>query len=295
MEFPIVKEVESHRVSISSDQVDRVLKEIGEDRADILVARAEFLDYRLFFPSEFSTGGVEVKLDIHTSEIEFNGRSHEFRLLRTKVHGGKIRIEIELRAKNIRTGEKLVLSFSQDGKVGMMLGERPYRVEGIEVDNALNCMRIAYPEGEAEYSFNLKPLSGQVGRHSYEIPLRKSKGRSSIGLKEELRRLLGYDAEMELEEGMGSKYGLLVGFDNGKKAYTGASRLIIPVPEDVGKIEWMEIVPIEGKISQLLHKILEAGDSSKVTNIIGEAGERMVIEGYEEKGISYRKDLLAEF
>ncbi|MEM3647125.1 MAG: hypothetical protein QW334_03155, partial [Thermofilum sp.] len=54
MEFPIVKEVESHRVSIQSDQVDQVLKEIREDRAEILVAKAEFLDYRLFFPREFS-------------------------------------------------------------------------------------------------------------------------------------------------------------------------------------------------------------------------------------------------
>ncbi|MCX8183471.1 MAG: hypothetical protein N3F08_03525 [Crenarchaeota archaeon] len=195
----------------------------------------------LFFQRIFSTSGIEMRLDIYSSRMELNGRNYELKLLQTRVYERKIRLDVELQAKNIRTGEKLVLFFTQDGKVGMMLGGRHYPIEGVKMDNALNCMEIAYAEGRAEYSFNLKPLSEQTGRHSYEIPLREDEGKSSIGLKEELRRLLGYDAGMELEEGMGSKYGLLAGFDNGRKAYTGTSRLVITIPEGVRKIEWIEI------------------------------------------------------
>ncbi|MEM3389879.1 MAG: hypothetical protein QXI42_04415 [Thermoproteota archaeon] len=290
MEFPIVKEVESHRVSIQSEQVDQVLKEIGEDRADILVAKAEFLDYRLFFPRMFSARGIEVNLDIYGNKMELNGRGYEFRLKRTRVHDGKLRVYVELQAKNLKTGEWLMLSFSQDGRVGMELGERPYSAEEIRMNDKLNYIEIAYSEGEAEYSFNLKPLSEQIGRYSYEIPLREGEGRSSIGLKEEMRRLLGYDAGTELEEGMGSKYGLLAGFDNGRKAYTGASRLVITVPEGASKIEWVEIVSIEDKnsIQRLLHEVIETKNSVK----IGEAGERIAILR-EIEGINYQKDILA--
>ncbi|MBO3808364.1 MAG: hypothetical protein FGF50_02070 [Candidatus Brockarchaeota archaeon] len=295
MEFPIVKEVESHRVSISSDQVEQVLKEIGEDEAEILVAKAEFLDYRLSFPRSFSASGIEMKLDIYGNEIKLNGRSYEFRLKRTRVHDGKIRAYVELPAKNLKTGEKLVFFFSQDGKVGMELGGRPYRADEIRMDDKLNYIEIVYSEGEAEYSFNLKPLSEQMGRYFHEIPLGKHEKKSSFGLKEELRRLLGYDAEMELEEGMGSKYGVLVGFDNGGKAYTGTSRLVITVPEGASKIEWIGIVSIKDTIPRLLHEIIKAGSSSKVANKIGEAGARIVIEGYEEKEISYKRDILMKF
>ena len=291
MEFPVVKEVESNRVSISRDQVDQVLKEIGQDWAEILVTKAEFLDYRLFFPKEFSVGGIEMKLNIYGNEVEFNGRSYGFKLLQTNVHGGKIRVNAEFEAKNLKTGEKLVLFFRQDGKVGMVLGGRPYYIEGIKVDKALNWVEITYSEGNAEYSFNLKPLSEQICRYACEILLREGEGRSSIGLKEELRRLLGYDAGVELEEGMGSKYGIIVSFDNGRKAYTGTNRLVITVPEGVSKIEWIKIVSIKERTPSLLHEVIEAGgDPKKVSHQIGEAGERIVILGYGE--VNYQKDIL---
>lgn len=169
----------------------------------------------------------------------------------------------------------------------MELGGRHYRAGEIRMNDKLNYIEIVYSEGEAEYSFNLKPLSGQIGRYFYEILSREGEGRSSIGLKEELRRLLGYDAEMELEEGMGSKYGLLVQFDNGRKAYTGTSRLVVTVPEGASKIKWVEIICIEDTISCLLHEVIETEDSFK----IGEAGEYITILGY--KGINYQRDILA--
>ncbi|MCX8183470.1 MAG: hypothetical protein N3F08_03520 [Crenarchaeota archaeon] len=53
------------------------------------------------------------------------------------------------------------------------------------------------------------------------------------------------------------------------------------------------IISIEGKIPRLLHELIEAGGSSKVAHKIGEAGARIVIEGYEEKGIHYRRELVA--
>ena len=101
-----------------------------------------------------------------------------------------------------------------------------------------------------------------------------------------MRRLLGYDAGMELEEGMGSKYGILVGFDNSRKAYTGTSRLVITVPEDASKVEWIEVVFIEDGIPRLLHEVIETRNSIK----IGEAGEYIVIEGYGR--INYQRDIL---
>ena len=185
-----------------------------------------------------------------------------------------------------------MLFFRQDGKVGMVLGGRSYYIEGIKVDNALNWVEIMYPEGNAEYSFNLKPLSEQICRYACEISLREGEGRSSIGLKEELRRLLGYDAGVELEEGMGSRYGIIVSFDNGRKAYTGTNRLVITVPEGVSKIEWIKIVSIKERAPSLLHEIIEAGgDPKKVSHQTGEAGERIVILGYGE--VNYQKDILA--
>ncbi|MBO3800086.1 MAG: hypothetical protein FGF52_03410 [Candidatus Brockarchaeota archaeon] len=77
----------------------------------------------------------------------------------------------------------------------------------------LNLIEIGYGEDTAEYSFNLKPLDAQMGKIPCEIAI---EDRERIRLKEELFRLLGYDALKELERGIGSNYGILVGFDNGK-------------------------------------------------------------------------------
>jgi len=108
--------------------------------------------------------------------------------------------------------------------------------------------------------------------------------------------LLGYDALKELEEGIGSKYEILVGFDNGEKAYCGGKELRVHVPEGASRIEWIKIICIEGKqeeVTRLLHEIIEAEDKDKVSVKIGEAGERIVIEGYGK--INYQEDILKAF
>ncbi len=56
-----------------------------------------------------------------------------------------------------------------------------------------------------------------------------------------------------------------------------------------------KIVSIKDTIPRLLHEIIEAGSYSKAANKIGEAGARIVIEGYEEKGMSYKRDILMKF
>jgi len=108
-----------------------------------------------------------------------------------------------------------------------------------------------------------------------------------------LFRLLGYNALKELEEGIGSKYGILVRFDNGKSAYCGNKEFMVVVPEGANKIEWIRIICIEGKqeeVTRLLHEIIEAEDKEEVSNQIGRAGEYIVIEGYGK--INYQKDIL---
>jgi len=136
----------------------------------------------------------------------------------------------------------------------------------------------------------LKPLSEQMGRHPYEIQLEEGKDR--VRLKEKLFRLFGYNALEELEGGIGSKYGIFVGYDNGKKAYCGSSELRAKVLEGASKIEWIEIVSIEDEkgLPHLLHEIIEAGPKDSSVRI-GEVGERVVILG-EMKGVNYQRDIL---
>jgi hypothetical protein len=169
-------------------------------------------------------------------------------------------------------------------------------VERIDVDSKLKLIRVKYSDGSigsrvAEYSFNLKPLSEQMGKIPCEILLEEDQTR--IGLKERLFRLLGYDALKELEEGIGSKYGILVGFDGGKKAYCGGKELRVHVPEGASKIEWIKVVSIKERTSSLLHEIIEAEDKEKVSVKVGEAGEHIVIEGYGK--INYQEDILKAF
>jgi len=160
----------------------------------------------------------------------------------------------------------------------------------INVDASIKLVRIKYEDSIAEYSFNLKPLSEQMDKLFYGIPIEE--GQTCVRLKERLFRLLGYNALEELKEGIGSKYGILIGFNNGKKAYCGAKGLEVRVPEDVSKIEWIKVVSIEdrmeNRVPRLLHEIIEAGDLGEKGPEIGEAGEHIVILGYGK--INYQED-----
>ncbi|MEM2600117.1 MAG: hypothetical protein QW482_10525, partial [Thermoproteota archaeon] len=297
MEFAIVKNVKSDQVNIPVGEVNKALSEIGSEEAEISITTAEFSDYRLSFPMEFSISGAKVKLDLFNNEMEICGKIYRIKSS-PDVWGGRIRVDAELNAKGIR-GNILVLSFYQDGKIGVKYGEYSEPVEWIRIDEKLDWIEIGYKGDTAEYSFNLKPLSEQMSKHFYEILLEEGKDR--VRLKEELFRLLGYNALKELEDGIGSKYGILVGYDNGKKAYTGSSELRIRVPEETSKIVWIKIVSIgvegEKELPGLLHQIIEAkesGDLGKVRSQIGEAGERTVIGGEIEE-INYKEDIVKAF
>ncbi|MBO3808318.1 MAG: hypothetical protein FGF50_01815 [Candidatus Brockarchaeota archaeon] len=297
MEFWIAKEAEPEKVSISKSQVNQVLEKIGKDEAEILITKAEFFDYRLFFPKEFLISEVEMKLDLYNNKIELNGKSYEFELLRTYIRDGKLHVCMKFQAKNIWTGKELALFLSEDRSIGILLGEKFHSAEGIGVDNTLGLIEIMHEGRKAEYSFNLRSLKEQLreqSRYSYEILLED--GQSGAGLKRVLRRILGYDAEIELEESIGSEYGIAVGFDNGKKAYTGSSELLVKIPEGADKIEWIEIVSIKDEIPSLLQKIIKAGGSQEVAGEIGEVGARIVIkeEGEGEIKAGYRRHILTK-
>jgi hypothetical protein len=300
-EFSIVKDVESNQINMPKDEVERALDQISRDEAQVLITKVELFDYRLFFPTEFIVSDVGIKLDLFNNEIEIGGNRYGFKQ-KTHVWGGKIRVDAEFDGKNIE-GKNFVLSFYQDGKVGVKYGECSRLVERIDVDSKLKLIRVKYSDGsrvrEAEYSFNLKPLSEQMGKISCEILLEK--GQKGASLKERLFRLLGCDALKELEEGIGSKYGILVGFDGGKKAYCGAKELKIDIPEGTSKIEWIKVVSIKDEVTRFLHEIIEmwAGGNlgerelGEMNYKVGVASEHIVIEGYGK--INYQRDILKAF
>ena len=56
------------------------------------------------------------------------------------------------RWKNIE-GKNLVLSFYQDGKVGVKYGERPCPVKGVRIDAELKLIRVKYFDGNLKWKF----------------------------------------------------------------------------------------------------------------------------------------------
>ena len=278
-EFPIVKDVESNQINIPKDEVERALDQISRDEAQALITKVELFDYRLLFPTEFVASGVKVKLDLFNNEIEIGGNRYGFKQ-KTHVWGGEIRVDAELDGKNIE-GKNLVLSFYQDGEVGVKHGERSRLVERIDVDSKLKLIRVKYSEGskvhEAEYSFNLKPLSEQMGKILCEILSEEDQTR--IGLEERLFRLLGYDALEELKERIGKDAGedrriiLLVHFDDNKITYCGNKELRVRVPSGASKITSIEIIAHKELIGlkRLAADILANPENKYLRGELGEA------------------------
>jgi len=174
-----------------------------------------------------------------------------------------------------------VLSFYQDGEVGVKHGERSRLVERIDVDSKLKLIRVKYSEGskvhEAEYSFNLKPLSEQMGKILCEILSEEDQTR--IGLEERLFRLLGYDALEELKERIGKDAGedrriiLLVHFDDNKITYCGNKELRVRVPSGASKITSIEIIAHKELIGlkRLAADILANPENKYLRGELGEA------------------------
>jgi len=290
-EFSIVKDVESDVINIPKDEVERVLDQISRDEAQALITKVELFDYRLLFPTEFVVSDVKVKLDLFNNEIEIDGNRYGFKP-KTHVWGGKIRADAELDGKNIE-GKNLVLSFYQDGEVGVKHGERSRLVERIDVDAELKLIRVKYSEGseiyEAEYSFNLKPLSEQMGKISCEIL--SEEGQTRIGLKEWLFRLLGYDASEELKDRIGKDAGedrriiLLAHFDNNKIAYCGNKELRVSVPSGARKITSIEIIAYKELVGlkRLATDVLANPENTRLKGELGEriTNEKFIVDGNE--------------
>ncbi|MBO3842562.1 MAG: hypothetical protein FGF48_09155 [Candidatus Brockarchaeota archaeon] len=273
MEFPVKKNVESYQISIPKEQADRVLDQIGSDRAEILITKAELFDYRSFFPREFIVGGKKIMLDLFNNEMKVDGITYKFSADQG-VHIGKICVDAEFEGKNIG-GKNLVLSLYQDGGVRIRYGETPIPVEWIRIDEGLNLMEIRYDGHTAEYSFNLKPLDAQKGRISYEIAV---EGKGLIGLKERLFRLLGHDALRELENRIEDaneerRDVLFVRFDNGKIAYCRNKELEVYIPSGAGKITEIEIVPFKelSNLKKCAARVLEDPPSKELKGDLGEA------------------------
>lgn len=276
VQFPIRKDVRSDEVAIPKDCVNQILTKIGEDKATVYITKAEFFDYRLFFPKEFSVGGEGISIDLFFNEMKIGDRIYRYKQ-DTNIGEKGLYVNAEFEGKNIR-GKNLVLTFYQDGRVEIRYGENSYPINKISVDISLELMTIKY-EGydkvihEAEYSFNLNPLSAQM-ELSYEIPAEEGRMR----LKECLFRLLGYDALkefesriMDVDEDRGVV--LSVYFDNNKVACCGNDKFRVHVPSGANKITKMEIVPLKelSDPKKCAAKVLRDPESTKLKGGLGEA------------------------
>ncbi|MGB9718440.1 MAG: hypothetical protein ACPL4E_08390 [Thermoproteota archaeon] len=284
IEFSIVKDVESERISIPREQVDQILSQIGSYEAQVSVSKAELFDYRLLFPTEFFVKSKRIRIDLFNNEMEIDGMHYKFST-NPDVHEGRIRVDVEFEGKNIG-GKNLMLSFYEDGEVRIKYGYEARPIEKIEVDATRSLMRIEYLKSEekmAEYSFNSKPLSEQMGKISCEILLEE--GQDRIRLKEWLFRLLGYDALEELKERISKEISkdrrviLLVHFDNNKVVYCGSKELRVSVQNEARSITSIEIVAYK-ELMSLKQLAVNALDNPENTYWKGMLGEAIINEKF---------------
>ncbi|MGB9717715.1 MAG: hypothetical protein ACPL4E_04670 [Thermoproteota archaeon] len=285
IEFPVVKG-EPEVINIPKSQVNRVLKEIESKEASVTITKVEFLDYRLFFPTRFSVGTGEVELNLFINKMRIGGKYYQFNPS-TDVYGEKVYVDAEFEGRNI-FGKNLVLSFYQSGEIKIRYGTIPDRVEWIMVDPMLDLMTIHYYDSShgvsrnTEYSFNLKPLSEQLGKHPCEILVR---GQKYAALNEELFRLLGYKALDELKSRIGSdisesnKVVLFLYFDNGRVVYCGAKNPEVYVIQGASKITCVEIVPLEG-LTEVERYVVKVFENPQNTHWKGKLGETIAKELY---------------
>jgi len=185
-------------------------------------------------------------------------------------------------------GKPLTLVFYDDGRVSTLVGHNKFPLEDIQVDAVNEAVTLIYvKEGSVctpVYSLKAGDIKSAVNR-AFKWK-EDTKGREHIGLKEKLLVLLGYQAYQDLKEGIGRKYGILVEFDNGRKAYTGDESIAIHVPEGASKMETIVVTSIEEKMRHDLHDIIECfarGEERDAAIPIGRVGELIVYEKYSDK------------
>ncbi|MBO3841901.1 MAG: hypothetical protein FGF48_05740, partial [Candidatus Brockarchaeota archaeon] len=113
MEFWIAVTSETDTIHIPAGQAKKVLDQIRVGEAKISVIKVELIDFRLYFPKTFSAGGASFSADFYGNELKVNGKAYEISKQRPYAYGGKLHVDVTLKAKNIY-GDNPVLSFYDD-------------------------------------------------------------------------------------------------------------------------------------------------------------------------------------
>ncbi|MEM2608588.1 MAG: hypothetical protein QXT87_05040, partial [Thermoproteota archaeon] len=246
-EFPFTKETKSDGIWIPIREANKALDAIGKNEAEILITEVRASDYRLFFPSSFTVNGKQIRLDLFSNKIAFGANSYPCSMEADHIE------EIVFVKATVESGDTmgkpLTLVFYDDGRVSTLVGHNKFPLEDIQVDAVNEAVTLIYvKEGSVctpVYSLKAGDIKSAVNR-AFKWK-EDTKGREHIGLKEKLLVLLGYQAYQDLKEGIGRKYGILVEFDNGRKAYTGDESIAIHVPEGASKMETIVVTSIEEK------------------------------------------------
>jgi len=249
--------------------------------------------YELYFPKKFEVGaemglrfsnGKPDKIIIGGLGIEVTDSEEGY----YQNYGPSLKVATELKSM---CGAKLELVFYENGRVGIVAGGEPQPIKKASItESASGLVKILEIEYEGKkMRIALNPQSLEFNKE-YKVEIRVN-GQSGKGLVEILKEEFGYDGVEKIKESIGSKYVIIVEFDNGETTCCGSEKLRVRVPEGASTIKWIKVVTLEDYVSQLLVQIIEADDLGEVHDQIGEAGERIVIEG-EYKAMDYHKDIL---
>ncbi|MBO3842259.1 MAG: hypothetical protein FGF48_07580 [Candidatus Brockarchaeota archaeon] len=268
--------MESELVEIQEHQIDQVLNEIGSDEAQVSVTKAEFIDYRFFFPTDFLINGKKITLNLFKNEMKIDGVTYKFSA-DPNVFEGKIHVNAKFGGNNIN-GKNLVLSFYQDSELRIRHDVSSRLIKEIKIDTERDLMMIKYlgsdGERDAEYSFNFRSLNEQMDRIPCEMAVEDEE---RIRLKEELFRSLGYNALEELKNRIEDpneeeRVVLLVHFDTNKKAYCRSKEFRVSVPSGAGKITGIEIVAFK-ELNDLKKWAIKVLGDPQNTDLKGKLGE----------------------
>ncbi|MEM3648743.1 MAG: hypothetical protein QW506_06230, partial [Thermoproteota archaeon] len=279
-EFPVSTKG-SNVIQLPIREANEVLDLIGKniDEATVKVTKISLLDYRLFFPSSFTIGSKQIGLDLFNNRIMLGMKPCMYSAEADHIE------EIVLVKTTLESGDTmskpLTLVFYSDGKVSTLVGHHKIPVQDIQIDAVNEAVTLTYVKDGSVctpvYSLKAGDLDSAINKaFRWEEDV---EGRGHIGLKEKLLVLLGYQAYQDFKEEIGSKYGVLVEFDNGRKAYTGEESIAVHVPEGARKIETIVVVSIEEKIRFNLHEIMKyfaQGEVKGAATSIGRVSEHIV-------------------
>ncbi|MBO3753462.1 MAG: hypothetical protein FGF53_01055 [Candidatus Brockarchaeota archaeon] len=272
MSFPFTRSTKSREIHIPERVVDEALnaieneikkatgnKEVKVDEAKVLITEVKVYDLEPLFPKGFSSGGTYLELDTDNGIVKINGKSFKITHFEVKVSSdGRAYMDVGLECKNEYSGNTFILSFYKDGEIRIRLGDGSYAICKIKFNYETGLMAIKYSQveeiWEARYSFNLKFLGEQMGKHDLaKLQIGRSiESITGMSLSGILFELLGYEAREELRGRIGkdvsedNRVVLFVHFalKDGKEkvAYCGNKDFNVAVPENAKEITAIEIV-----------------------------------------------------